>query len=52
MYRVFNMGIGFCVIVRQKDASAAMALLSKMRQAPVLIGMIEKGSRKVIYRDS
>ena len=52
MYRVFNMGIGFCIIVRQKDASAAMALLSKARQAPVLIGAIEKGPRKVIYRDS
>jgi len=52
MYRVFNMGIGFCIIVRQKDASAAMALLSKARQAPVLIGAIEKGPQKVIYRDS
>ena len=52
MYRVFNMGIGFCIVVRQKDATAAMALLSKMRQAPVLIGVIEKGPRKVIYRDS
>lgn len=36
MYRVFNMGIGFCIVVRQKDATAAMALLSKMRQTPVL----------------
>ena len=52
MYRVFNMGIGFCIVVRQKDATAAMALLSKMRQTPVLIGVIEKGPRKVIYRDS
>jgi len=51
MYRVFNMGIGYCIIVRQKDAAAAMTLLAKLRQAPVLIGTIEKGPRKVIYRD-
>jgi len=52
MYRVFNMGIGYVIIVRQKDATAAMSLLSKMHQAPTLIGMIEKGPKKVIYRDS
>ena len=51
MYRVFNMGIGYVIIVRQKDATAAMSLLSKMHQAPTLIGTIEKGPKKVIYRD-
>ena len=51
MYRVFNMGIGYVIIVRQKDAAAAMTLLAKQSQAPVLIGMIEKGHKKVIYRD-
>jgi len=51
MYRVFNMGIGYVIVVRQKDASAAMSLLKGLRQAPVLIGTIEKGQKKVIYRD-
>lgn len=51
MYRVFNMGIGYVIIVRQKDASAAMALLAKNRMAPVIIGTIENGPKKVIYRD-
>jgi phosphoribosylformylglycinamidine cyclo-ligase len=51
MYRVFNMGIGYVIIVREKEASAAMALLTKSRQVPVLIGTIEKGAKKVIYRD-
>ena len=51
MYRVFNMGIGYVIVVRQKDASAAMSLLKNLRQAPVLIGAIEKGQKKVIYRD-
>ena len=51
MYRVFNMGIGYVVVVRQKDVSAAMSLLRGLRQSPVLVGAIEKGQKKVIYRD-
>ena len=51
MYRVFNMGIGYVIVVREKDAPAALSLLTKMRQAPVVIGAIEKGQKKVIYRD-
>ncbi|MDR2850371.1 MAG: phosphoribosylformylglycinamidine cyclo-ligase [Verrucomicrobiota bacterium] len=51
MYRVFNMGIGYVIIVRQQDATAAMTLLTRQRLAPVLIGVIEKGPRKVVYRD-
>ncbi len=52
MYRVFNMGIGYVLVVRPKEASAALALLMKLRQAPVVIGMIAKGHKKVLYRDS
>ena len=51
MYRVFNMGIGYVIVVRQKDASAAMSLLKSLKQAPVLVGTVEKGQKKVIYRD-
>lgn len=51
MYRVFNMGIGYVIIVRQKDAAAAMSLLSKQRQPSVAIGTIVKGSRTVVYND-
>ncbi|HOE60169.1 MAG TPA: phosphoribosylformylglycinamidine cyclo-ligase [Candidatus Latescibacteria bacterium] len=51
MYRVFNMGIGFVIIVRRKDLTAALKMLKAQRQAPVVIGMIEKGSKKVVYRD-
>ena len=51
MYRVFNMGIGYVLVVRPKDASTAMSLLKGLRQAPVLIGTVEKGQQKVIYRD-
>jgi phosphoribosylformylglycinamidine cyclo-ligase len=51
MYRVFNMGIGFVVIVRQKEAATAFNILKTLRQSPVVIGAVEKGPRKVIYRD-
>ncbi|MBQ9430318.1 MAG: phosphoribosylformylglycinamidine cyclo-ligase [Kiritimatiellae bacterium] len=51
MYRVFNMGIGFVIIVREKDAAAAMSSLTKQKQQPVIIGRIEAGDRKVVYSD-
>jgi len=47
MYRVFNMGIGYTIIVRQKDVDATMKILKKMRQAPVIIGKITKGKKVV-----
>ena len=51
MYRVFNMGIGFVIIVRRKDAAAALNVLKAQRQSPVIIGAIEKGRKKAVYRD-
>jgi phosphoribosylformylglycinamidine cyclo-ligase len=51
MYRVFNMGIGYIIVVREKDATATMNLLKAQQQSPVIIGAIEKGHKKVIYRD-
>ena len=51
MYRVFNMGIGFVLIVRARDVPRAMKILMASRAQPVVIGAIEKGPRGVIYRD-
>jgi phosphoribosylformylglycinamidine cyclo-ligase len=47
MYRVFNMGIGMVIMVRAKDAGAAMAVLRQAGGKPVVVGRVEKGSRKV-----
>ncbi|NQT91676.1 MAG: phosphoribosylformylglycinamidine cyclo-ligase [Lentisphaerae bacterium] len=44
MYRVFNMGIGFVIIVRRKDVEESLAVLRELRTAPRIIGGIEKGS--------
>jgi phosphoribosylformylglycinamidine cyclo-ligase len=43
MYRVFNMGIGFVVIVPARDADDAMAALSGWRRPAALIGRVEAG---------
>ncbi len=47
MYRVFNMGIGYTIIVRERNVTAAMQILTKMRQAPVIIGGITSGHKQV-----
>jgi len=51
MYRVFNMGIGYVIVVRPVDAKKTLDLLNKMKMTPVVIGNIEKGSKKVIYKN-
>ena len=43
MYRVFNMGIGMVVMVREADAKKALQVLRKAGEKPVVIGHIEKG---------
>ena len=51
MYRVFNMGVGFVVIVKPRDANSAMEILTRERASPTIIGKIEKGRRDVVYLD-
>lgn len=46
MYRVFNMGIGYVIFVRAKDADATMELLKKEKARPVIIGRVEAGKGK------
>ncbi|MBN2302657.1 MAG: phosphoribosylformylglycinamidine cyclo-ligase [Lentisphaerae bacterium] len=48
MYRVFNMGIGFVLFVREKDAVNALAALKPYRCGATLIGKVETGSRRVV----
>ena len=52
MYRVFNMGVGFVIIVGKNDAEKAIEILKKARTTAMVIGKIERGSKKVVYRDS
>jgi phosphoribosylformylglycinamidine cyclo-ligase len=44
MYRVFNMGIGFILIVAAKDVALAMRILARTGEKAVPIGHIAKGT--------
>jgi phosphoribosylformylglycinamidine cyclo-ligase len=48
MYRVFNMGIGYVLILRQRDAATALQALRAAKASPVVIGEIRRGERKVL----
>jgi len=47
MYRVFNMGIGYVLIVRRRDAPAALNRLRGAAVGAAVIGRIERGRRGV-----
>ncbi len=50
MRRVFNMGIGYVVVVRPTFAAAVMEKLEKAGERVVQIGKVTKGSGRVIER--
>jgi phosphoribosylformylglycinamidine cyclo-ligase len=47
MYRVFNLGIGYCVIVRPKFAESIAEHLTKLGERVFQIGVIAKGKGEV-----
>jgi phosphoribosylformylglycinamidine cyclo-ligase len=47
MFCVFNMGIGYTIIVRPAFSDAVCAKLAKLGEAPVVIGEITKGTGEV-----
>ncbi len=51
MYRVFNMGIGYVLIVRPRNVQSAMQILGRQQAGPTVIGSIEAGRRGVVFRD-
>ncbi|OVE74226.1 phosphoribosylformylglycinamidine cyclo-ligase [bacterium B17] len=51
MYRVFNMGVGFVLIVSKKDAATACEILKKARCKHSIIGKIAKGKRSVLLQE-
>jgi phosphoribosylaminoimidazole (AIR) synthetase len=38
MFEVYNMGIGFCVIVAEADVAATLAILARHRREASVIG--------------
>ncbi|MDI6775005.1 MAG: phosphoribosylformylglycinamidine cyclo-ligase [Verrucomicrobiota bacterium] len=51
MYRVFNMGIGFVLIVREKDARRALSSLRREQCDARLIGYVAEGKRRVVLQN-
>jgi len=43
MFRVFNMGIGFVLMVREADAPLTIRILEQHKARPHTIGVVEKG---------
>ena len=50
MYRVFNMGIGYVVMVGRRDLSASLDVLKASGARPIVIGAIEKGQPGVTWK--
>ncbi len=49
MFRVFNMGVGFLLVVPQADAARALNALETTKARPFVCGMIEAGSGTVRF---
>ncbi|MBI5049366.1 MAG: phosphoribosylformylglycinamidine cyclo-ligase [Nitrospirae bacterium] len=49
MYRTFNMGIGFIIVVKESDLEDAMKKLQRFGEEAFVIGFIEKGHSGVSY---
>jgi phosphoribosylformylglycinamidine cyclo-ligase len=47
MYRTFNMGIGYVLIVPREQATSVVARLAEMGEQGYIIGEVRKGSREV-----
>jgi phosphoribosylformylglycinamidine cyclo-ligase len=50
MYDVFNMGIGFILVVRPAFANAVMSRLNELGETAWRIGTVRKGKRRVVWR--
>ncbi len=48
MYKVFNMGIGMCVVVPERDKELAIKVLRRAMVHAVEIGVIKKGRKRVV----
>ncbi|MGC2201902.1 MAG: AIR synthase-related protein, partial [Stellaceae bacterium] len=49
MYQVYNMGIGFCVLVGQRDCDAVLAILQRHGRRAQVIGRVVEDDSKGVY---
>ena len=49
MFEVYNMGVGFCVLVPKNDAGAALSILQRHGRRAQVIGRVIEDERKGVY---
>lgn len=49
MFKTFNMGIGFVLIVSREDSKGAVRKLNRLGEKAYIIGSVERGNRAVEY---
>jgi phosphoribosylformylglycinamidine cyclo-ligase len=49
MYEVYNMGVGFCVLVGEKDSDAALSILQRLGRRAGVIGRVVEDDNKSVY---
>ena len=52
MYQVYNMGIGFCVLVGEKDRDATLSMLQRHGRRAQVIGRVIEDAAKGVYLPS
>jgi phosphoribosylformylglycinamidine cyclo-ligase len=50
MYRTFNMGMGMVLVVSRHFVDAVLKHLEELGEAPVVIGHVAKGPKKVVWK--
>ena len=51
MFRVFNMGVGFCVVVDSEDVDSALAVIAAAGGSAQAIGEVVEGPQRRVYLD-
>jgi len=49
MFEVFNMGVGFCVLVSEKDADPALSILRRHARRARVIGRVIEDEGKSVH---
>jgi len=52
MYRKFNMGMGFFLIVEKDDAEQAISIAEKFNEEAQVVGEVKKGENTVLVKDN
>jgi phosphoribosylformylglycinamidine cyclo-ligase len=52
MYKKFNMGMGFFIIVDRKDSDKALSIAQKFKESAKIVGEVKKGEGTVLVKDN